>query len=387
MKLNRIKLLARALATAVLCTSVREAIAQPTGQPYRIEPYIAGSEQMGSDPSLSPLPPVQQLAPVQQFAPPGGAALPWPGAQAPVTLSDPREGPERLASFPRDATEPLLGEPNNFVLIPEAQQPNMPPQRAGMFQRIAITTTNLPRFDDNNSAGFEDTEVYAVFGVPCPTRDKPLLIEPGTDFWVVDAPGFDLPATLHDDYLEFHWLGKLNECWAADLEVTPGWHSDYHNAQGAQAFRLESHAVVAYNWSSTLKIAVGAAYWGRMNANVVPAGGIIWTPNADSRFEIITPKPRIAYRVDCGQNFERWAYIAGEFGGGQWAIQQSSGLDNTLNYSDYRVMLGVERKSLDLGLNGYAEIGYVFGRQLQYQYVTPDQNLPSTMMVRFGLSY
>jgi hypothetical protein len=281
----------------------------------------------------------------------------------------------------------LLDQPNNFVLIPEAQQPSMPPQRAGMFQRIAATTTYLPRFDENTGVGFEDTEIYAVFGVPFPTRDMPLLIEPGTDFWVLDAPGFNLPPNVHDDYLEFHWLGKLNDCWAADLMVTPGWHSDYQNSNGSQAFRLESHAVVAYSWSPTLKIAVGAAYWGRLNANVVPAGGIIWTPNADTRFELITPKPRIAYRVDCSQDFERWAYIAGEFGGGQWAIEQTPGFDNQVNYSDYRVMLGVEHKSLNLGLNGFAEIGYVFGRQLEYQYLPPDQNLPSTMMVRLGVSY
>jgi hypothetical protein len=50
-------------------------------------------------------------------------------------------------------------------------------------------------------------------------------------------------------------------------------------------------------------------------------------------------------------------------------------------------MLGVEHKSLNLGLNGFAEIGYVFGRQLEYQYLLPDQSLPSTMMVRLGLSY
>ena len=137
--------------------------------------------------------------------------------------------PALLASYPRDATEPLLDQPDNFVLLPELQQPKAPTQRDGFFQRISATTTYLPRFDENNSVGFEDTEVYGVFALPCPTTDKPLLIEPGTDFWVIDAPHFDLPATVHDDYLEFHWLGKLNDAWLADLMVTPGWHSDYHN--------------------------------------------------------------------------------------------------------------------------------------------------------------
>jgi len=378
---NRARILPPLLVATILVGFAQSARSQQPGEPYRIE--TPPSVQSSNTDSLSPLPPLQQL-PITQ-----SPALPWPSSPANPQLSSEGSDPNRirLATFPRDATEPLLDQPNNFVLIPESQQPNLPPQRAGMFQRISATTTYLPRFDENNSVGFEDTEIYGVFGVPCPTRDSPLLIEPGTDYWVVDAPGFNLPPTLHDDYVEFHWLGKINDCWGADLMVTPGWHSDYQNANGSQAFRLESHAVVAYNWSPDLKIAVGAAYWGRLNANVVPAGGIIWTPNADTRFELITPKPRIAYRVDCGPTFERWAYIAGEFGGGQWAIEQAPGFDNELNYSDYRVMLGVEHKSLNLGLNGFAEIGYVFGRQLEYQYLLPDQSLPSTMMVRLGLSY
>ncbi len=318
-------------------------------------------------------------------APDASAAPPVSGAL--YSSADSLRAPAKLASYPRDVTEPLLDQPDNFVLLPEVQQPAAPTQRDGFFQRISATLTYLPRFD-NNSVGFGDTEIYGVFGVPCPTRDSPLLIEPGTDFWVVDAPhGFDLPSTLHDDYLEFHWLGKLNDCWGADLMVTPGWHSDYHNSNGSQAFRAEAHAVIVYTWSPTLKIALGAAYWGRLNANVVPAGGIIWVPNEDARFELIAPKPRIAYRIYCDPCFERWAYIAGEFGGGQWAIEQAGGVDNILNYTDYKVMLGIEHKSLNLSLNGFAEIGFVFGRQLEYQHFLPNQNLPDTLMARFGLSY
>jgi len=372
---------------------------QQPDEPYRSPTPIltsspTGYVQSASSDMLSPLPPLIQSPltqpPMSRSPMSQSPFAPWPSEPPPNAASsfdDSDPNHVRLASFPRDATEPLLDQPNNFVLIPEAQQPNLPPQRAGFFQRISATTTYLPRLNEDNSVGFADTEVYGVFGVPCPTRDSPLLIEPGTDFWVVDAPHFDLPPTLHDDYLEFHWLAKLNDRWGADLMVTPGWHSDYQNANGSQAFRMESHAVMAYTWSPTLKIAIGAAYWGRLNANIVPAGGIIWAPNPDTRFELITPKPRIAYRVDCGQTFERWAYIAGEFGGGQWAIEQTGGLDNELNYSDYRIMLGIEHKSLDLGLNGFAEIGYVFGRTLEYKFFLPNQNLSSTMMVRMGLSY
>jgi hypothetical protein len=319
----------------------------------------------------------QQTLPVN-----AGFDVPTP---LPPVEADSRE-PVKLASYPRDFTEPLLDQPDNPVLLPEAAQPATPPRREGFFQRIAGTTTYLPRLA-NDSVGFEDTEIYGVFALPCPTADQPLLIEPGTDFWVVDAPGFDLPATLHDDYLEFHWLAKLNGGWSADVMATPGWHSDYKNSNSSQAFRVESHAAVAYEWSPKLKVAVGVAYWGRLNTTFVPAGGIIWAPRDDLRFELITPKPRIAYRIGCEPCYQRWLYIAGEFGGGEWAIRQTGGVDNIVNYSDYRVMLGIEHKSMNLSLNGRAEIGYVFGRKLEYQSALAQQDLPGTLMARLGASY
>ena len=294
--------------------------------------------------------------------------------------------PTKLASYPRDFTMPLLGEPDNPVLLPEAAQAVTPQHRLGLFQQIAATTTYLPRLGNEN-IGLEETEVYGVFAVPCPTREMPLLIEPGTDFWIVDSPvGADLPPTLHDDYVEFHWLGKLTSRWGADIVVTPGWHSDYQNPNGSQAFRLEGHGVGAFDWTPTFKLALGVAYWDRLNAKLIPAGGFIWTPNDDVRLEIITPKPRIAYRVSRDPKFERWIYIAGEFGGGEWAIQQSGGVNNILDYTDYRVMMGIQHKSLVLGMNSDAELGYVFGRQLQYQ-VGADQTLPTTLMARLGVSY
>jgi hypothetical protein len=334
----------------------------------------------------TPAPNANVFAAPEAYSQTAAGEVPQPLPPVDDSSTNQPPSPLRLASFPRDFTEPLLDQPDNPVLLPEIAKANAPQQRPGFFQRIAATTTYLPRLGDE-TVGFEDTEVYGVFGVPFPTRETPLLIEPGTDFWVVDSPvGADLPPTLHDDYLEFHWLGKITSRWGADIVVTPGWHSDYQNANGSQAFRLESHGVAAYDWTPNFKLALGVAYWDRINAKIIPAGGFIWTPNEDLRLEIITPKPRIAYRISRDPTFERWIYIAGELGGGEWAIQQIGGVNNVLDYTDYRVMMGIQRKSMVLGLNSDAELGYVFGRQLQYQ-VGADQNIPSTLMARLSLSY
>jgi hypothetical protein len=94
---------------------------------------------------------------------PEASAAP-PVAGALYSTADSQRTPAKLASYPRDVTEPLLDQPDNFVLLPEVQQPKAPTQREGFFQRISGTTTYLPRFD-SGSVGFEDTEVYGVFGL------------------------------------------------------------------------------------------------------------------------------------------------------------------------------------------------------------------------------
>ena len=45
-----------------------------------------------------------------------------------------------------------------------------------------------------------------------------------------------------------------------------------------------------------------------------------------------------------GDKVQDWPYIAGEFTGDAWAIRRSDGSDDQVVLSDYRVILGMERK-------------------------------------------
>src|SRR5262245_19293901 len=48
---------------------------------------------------------------------------PLPPAPAATNEFIPSQPAAKLASYPRDFTEPLLDQPDNFVLLPEVQQP------------------------------------------------------------------------------------------------------------------------------------------------------------------------------------------------------------------------------------------------------------------------
>ena len=123
---------------------------------------------------------------------------------------------------------------------------------------------------------------------------------------------------------------------------------------------------------------------------MIPIGGVMWTPNDDVKFDLVFPHPKISRRMhwggEDGDKVQDWAYVAGEFAGDAWAIRRSDGSDDQVVLSDYRFILGVERKVLG-GLSSRVEVGYVFGRRIRYTSDTPEFHPTNTVMLRGGLTY
>ncbi len=69
-----------------------------------------------------------------------------------------------------------------------------------------------------------------------------------------------------------------------------------------------------------------------------------------------------------------------------WAIADPPGGAEQVVLSDYRLILGLERKVAG-GLSSRVEVGYVFGRRIQYSSGTPDFYPTDTVMLRGGLTY
>jgi len=280
---------------------------------------------------------------------------------------------------------PLLAE--TASVTPE---PAMPPgTRPGMFQKLILDGTWLmPSGGDD--FGVSSLEAKAVFALPCPARTSPLLITPGFAVHYLDGPTTpDLPPRLYDATTQFRWLAELSPRWAVDLMVKPGIYSDFE--QGTDdAFRITGYGVAVLTCNPRFKLALGAAYLDQADLSVVPAVGIIWTPRDDLKFELIMPRPRIAARIDrpgaWAKDVETWVYIAGELGGGTWAIERAAGATDELRYTDYRVLLGLQRKR-PYGLDTRLEVGYVFGREVEFGSGQGDFDPDGTLLLRGGVTY
>ena len=181
----------------------------------------------------------------------------------------------------------------------------------------------------------------------------------------------------------------MNPTLGLDLAITPGVYSDFQQ-EAADSFRLTGHAAAAWNWTDKTKLVLGAAYLDRPDAVVIPIGGIVWTPSENVKYDLVFPHPRISRRIhwwwnDCKEK-EDWVYLAGEFAGDAWAIRRADGSDDQVVLSDYRVILGVERKAAG-GLSSRFEAGYVFSRRIRYTSGSPDYWPTDTVMLRGGLTY
>jgi len=320
---------------------------------------------------------------VQPMAPWGGELVPESVPHQPSILftqpSDERS-PLRLAGLTTDSVPPgtEITEPIDPVPLPGA--------RSGIFQKMFFTGTWLPQLE-SDSLGWGDFETGLVFGFPFLRRDTPLLITPRFGVHLLDGPTTpDLPAQVYDSAIEFRHLRRFGDGpWAMDAALTLGYYSDFEKGD-SDAFRPTGRVLAVYESSPGIQWIFGVAYLNRAGANVLPVGGVIIENSPNMKWELIVPRPRIAWRMP-GAHDEHWFYLAGEFGGGVWSITRPvSQTTDLLTYTDFRVLMGYESKTFGGWTRRY-EVGYVFGRDLQFDSATPDVTLDDTLFIRAGLTF
>jgi len=311
----------------------------------------------------------------------------------PAVLPADRSPPGQLVSHPNSSSEILQspGDGDVAPATPQSGEQRLPPGvRNGVFQKVLFDATWLAP-GGTNGMGVNDLALQSIFAVPCPTRNSPLVMTPGFDVQYLQGPKYsDLPPRLYDGYVDFRWLSQITPTLGLDLAITPGVYSDF-DQESSKAFRLQGHGAAAWTWNETTKFVLGAAYLDRPDVELIAIGGVIWTPNPDLKFDLIFPHPKISQRVywwtgQSGDDVQDWVYIAGEFNGDAWAIRRSDGSSDQVVISDYRLVLGMERKVTG-GLSSRFEVGYVFGRRIKYSSDTPDFHPTDTVMLRGGLTY
>lgn len=259
------------------------------------------------------------------------------------------------------------------------------------LQEARLRYTFIPA-NGSKHLGLNEIETSASFAIPIIYDQAPLIVTPGfgvhlLDGPVTESPDFaELPPNVYDGYLDFSWRPQLTPWLGANLGVRPGVFTDW-NTFTNHSFRIPSRGLGVVTVTPNLQVIAGVVYLDRVDVKILPAGGIVWTPNPDRRWEILFPNPKLASRLSNIGNSEVWWYVAGEYGGGSWTFDRSTGDSDQFDYNDLRVILGLETVG-GPRLRMFAEVAYLFEREIVYRNGPPDEyQLSDSFMFRGGLAF
>jgi hypothetical protein len=328
----------------------------------------------------------------------GVPATPPPAwdAYAPPPAAAPTYSPYSPSPY---APPPLATQP----IFPGSSAPAPYPQQGGFYetiqqplkflQEVRGRYTWLPQWGSgSNVLGVNDVEVSATFAVPFFYNQSPLLITPGfaTHFWqgpqTTPPSNADLPGATYDGYLDLGWQPQVTPWLGFNFGGRIGVYTDFSTFTN-RSIREMGRAIAVLSVTQNVQVLVGVVYIDRNYIKLLPAGGVVWTPNPDSRYEFLFPNPRLARRYTTLGTTDIWYFLAGEYGGGAWTVSRAAGFSDSFDYNDIRVSIGLEAIAVN-GVKGSVEIGYVFDRQLRYRSGLPAVlDLNDTMMLRASFAF
>ncbi|QDU29170.1 hypothetical protein ETAA8_42770 [Anatilimnocola aggregata] len=338
------------------------------GPPLAFDPYSPNGQAAaqfwgGSQPPAFP----------NSALPPNGAAAPYGSQWAPPVANQ----PQGQYLFPNGFNDPNGGTANLYESL-------------RLVHDVRFRQTYLAGGDDGNDLGITDSEVSVSFAFPnFLTTGQPLFITPAFAIHCWDGPKdgiHNLPGSAYSAYLDFQYATDPNLQIGAELGFRAGVYTDFETLT-SDSLRFQGLALGLVRLTPTMTAKLGVMYIDRNDIKLLPAGGLLWQPNPQLRVDLFFPQPRISQYISTVGTYEVWWYLAGEYGGGAWTVQPISGDPvNRIDINDMRASFGLEWSS-PRGLNGFAEIGYVFERELMYVELNQTLDLSDTWMARAGFSF
>lgn len=198
----------------------------------------------------------------------------------------------------------------------------------------------------------------------------------GMGFYFLGGPEqTDMPPRVFDFSIGCQHRDRLGPI-AFDLAASVLAASDFEGS-ARKGILIPGHAVGFLSVRPELDLVFGVDYLGRGDIKLLPVAGLIWMPTPEMRFELVFPRPRAVFQLT-----ERYRlYVAGELGGGTWAIERASLVNDLATYRELRASIGVEHIEKE-GERSAFEIGYLFARRLEYTSHAGDMRLDDAVMLR-----
>ncbi len=185
----------------------------------------------------------------------------------------------------------------------------------------------------------------------------------------------DMPAQVFEFSLGYQKRAVIGDL-AYDVSVAILAASDFEGSS-RDGIRFPAHAVGYYALTDNFSLAFGADYLDRGDIRLLPVGGLLLRPDPAIRIELVFPRPRVDFQLTSDYRL----YFNGGLGGGTWAVERDSELDDLVSL--YQLQVGVGLAKLDSeGSWGAFELVYLFDRKLEYAYGPGSYDIGPTIMLR-----
>lgn len=225
------------------------------------------------------------------------------------------------------------------------------------------------------------------------------------------APGGTLPAASELPG-NVHRLGlglklqtpTIGGIWTLEGGFNPALATDFGSSLDSDAVLYDGHLVLFGRLTPQFMVAVGAAYWDRVDDIVIPYAGVVWTPSDYLEFRLLFPKPRISLFLGAPFGLPTWAYVQGEYHveayqvgiNGPWAIDTSMGglvtpgefraVGSTrVQLEDWRVVGGLYTEGPFW--TAFIEAGVVLDRTVSYSGPVTGFDVNDAFIFRMGVRY
>lgn len=188
-----------------------------------------------------------------------------------------------------------------------------------------------------------------------------------------------LPPRLWDFVLGYQMRNTISDRFSYDLAATLGVYSDFEDS-ARDGIRFPAHAVGILHMSDSWDWVGGVDYLDRDDYKILPVVGFSWhSPDFPNlTMDLVFPRPRVDFALSATERM----YIGGLLGGGTWDIEMPGDVNDVMTYRDFRLLFGLE-KLYDKGRLSGLELGYVFGRQVDFRTLQPGVEFDDGFVIRW----
>lgn len=185
----------------------------------------------------------------------------------------------------------------------------------------------------------------------------------------------DMPPRLFDFSLGY----QIRDVWgdlSYDVSAAVLAASDFEGSS-RDGIRFPAHAVGYVPLTPGTDLVLGVDYLDREDIRMLPVAGLLLRPDPDVRLELVFPRPRLELQLTA----EKRCYLFGGLGGGTWAVERDSELDDLASLYELQLGIGLSDRA-DSGEWSSLEFIYLFDRRLEYESGVGDYDIGPTLMIR-----